>query len=178
MSTTELNPTNSIYELMDLIPADKQSTALSIILPHLNYKSRQICIRIHNKLQSVNLDEEHTFKVICDLVSAHTGVLDIANTHTRKKKEVLSRYMVMFFMREEFVNEGLMSLQYLGRLFKTCIAHSIVIYATSQIQNLYATDKDIRDIMNDIAQSLADLGYTRPITKLKNIKTYAKRQSI
>ena len=178
MSTTELSPRNSIYELMELIPQEKQSTALSIILPHLNYKTRQVCIRINNKLQSINLDEEHTFNIICDLVSAHTGVLNISSTYSRKKKEVLSRYLVMFFMKEEFVNEGLMTLQYLGKLFKTSVAHSIVIYGSLQVQDLYATDRQVRDMMNDIAQSLADLGYTRPINKLKKIKTYDKRQSI
>lgn len=164
----------SLLEFIELIPEENRHQAMNILLPHLNLASRKICIRINKNDNNQLTDDVGIFNMICDCVSESTGVLDIAKTRTRKHEHKISRHMVMFCMVHELVNEGLMSLTSVGRLFKGSPAHSSVIYAVKSISNLYATDIDTFKAMNKIAQCLSAQGYTRTHMKLKTIKTYVK----
>lgn len=168
----------SLYQVLDLIPEHDRKQAMTLLLPHFNIISRKICVRMHQKMNAELNDDTAVFNMICDCVSQLTGVLDVANTRTRKHECKLSRHMVMFCMVHELVNEGMMSLTSVGKLFKGSPAHSSVIYAEKNIANLYATDLETFNMMNQIADCLSSKGYTRTQIKLQSIKTYVKRQSI
>lgn len=177
MSPNSLSIEQSIYRLIELTPEEHRHELFTILLPHFNVTARRISVRIYNKLSDQLQDDSAIFEIVCDCVSNNTGIIDIPNTRTRKHIVKLSRHMVQFCMVHELVNEGMMSLTALGKLFHGCPAHSSMIYAEKNIGNLYATDINVFNMMNSIAECLSAKGYTRTQLKLQSIKTYVKRQS-
>lgn len=170
MSTDSLNSEESFYALLNFIPVSEHNNAIELLMPHLNASSRKVASRIYSQLNVSLADSSVAFLQICECVSSHTGVLNIPTTIGRQRNKVLSRYIVMYCMVQQYVNERQLSLQAVGRLFSKQFHHCTIIHSIKQLENLYATDVNIRQMMDDIAECLAEYGLFQIKQNLKSIR--------
>lgn len=170
MHSDKLGAEDSIYAVLSLIPDHHKMEAIELLLPHFNPNAKKYGSRIFRRMNEHLQPSMDSFEYICECVSAQTGIVNIPTSGSRIKEKVISRYLVMYCMNQEYVKQGMMSLVSLGKMFERCLTHSTIIHGVSQIENMYATDAELRRMLNEIADCLCEYGLTCTKDQIKTIR--------
>lgn len=170
MHSNKLGAEDSLYAVLSLMEEKSQSQAIELLLPHLNDNARKHGSRIWRRMHQNTTPSTTSFEYICECVSAQTGISDIPKSKTRIRENVLSRYLVMYCMVQEYVKEGTLSLTSLGNMFERCLTHATIIHGVRQIENMYATDAEVRRMLNEISECLIHYGLHCTSEQIKKIK--------
>jgi chromosomal replication initiation ATPase DnaA len=170
MHSDKLGAEDAIYAVLSMLPDNHKMEAIELLLPHFNQNARKYGSRIFRRMNEHTKPSSESFDYICECVSAQTGIINIPKTNSRIKEKVISRYLVMYCMVQEYVKQGMMSLQSLGNMFERCLTHSTIIHGVSQIENMYATDVELRRMLNEIADCLCEYGLTCTKEQIQTIR--------
>jgi len=145
---------NTVETLLSLINPRDHKKALIAIHPMLMPEVRgEVNLRIA-QFDAEEQSIEATFDHICECVTMLTGVKDIRETTSRKRREVMARQMVIYCACAELVETKKLTLMQVGSYFANKYNHSLIIHCRTNIADLYITDKDIHDTIDKIADCL------------------------
>jgi chromosomal replication initiation ATPase DnaA len=161
---------NTIETLLSLInPRDHKRALMSLQSMLMPDARQQVELRIAQfAKQEQTIDS--TFEHISHCVSMFTGVDDIPNTISRKRREVMARQMVIYCVCAELVGTKKLTLMQVGKYFKNKYNHALIIHCRKSIADLYITDKLLRENMDNISDCLYQNGliYTKVCLKSTN----------
>jgi chromosomal replication initiation ATPase DnaA len=160
----------SIDLLLSMIAPKEQKKALITIYPVLNSEVQSdVALRIA-KYDEQEKSINEAFDHICECVTMVTGITDIRNTTSRRRSEVVARQMVIYCACAEFVDTKKLTLMQVGGYFAKCYNHALILHCRKSIRDLYATDKQLRDHMDTIAECLYQSGLIYSKVCLTSIK--------
>jgi chromosomal replication initiation ATPase DnaA len=145
---------NSIDSLLSLIDLRDHKKALIAMRPMLMPDARNGVDLLLAKFVNDEKNIESIFARICQCVSIYTGVMDIAQTTSRRRHEVLARQMVIYCLCAELVSTKRITLMQVGAFFANKYNHALIIHCRKNIRDLYVTDKDLRNTMDEISHCL------------------------
>jgi hypothetical protein len=148
-----MNAKIDLNEAMKFVPLRSQKAVLSILGPHFSPEMLAASVEYLERFEARPLQPNDVAEIIFKIVSDLTGVENIRDTTTRKRKLVFARQMAMIAVYTEVAT---MSYEYIGSLFNPKRDHATVMHACKCIEAQYASDKATRDLLNSLTELLAE----------------------
>ena len=136
-----------------LIPHRYQKRVISLLMPHFSPEMMAEAATYLETLEEAPLAPEEITEHVFKIVSELTGVENIAQSTSRKHKEVLSRQMVMLALYLELPGA---TFENIGKLFEHKFDHASVIHAKKSMETRYSCDSHTRNKLNELAKCLSD----------------------
>jgi hypothetical protein len=129
-------------------------------------------------MKAIDREPQELFDIACECVNRVTGTTDVHVIRSRRAREVMSRYYVIFVMSEEMHSVGLISYATLGKLFDGEVHHASIIHAKKMIFQYLETDQVVRKELSNIANLLIGHGHWRTAARIKSIEPIWKTPSV
>lgn len=128
-------------------------------------------------MKAIEREPDELFDIVCECVNHVTGMTDVHVIRSRRAREVMSRYYVIFAMCEEMHSVGLISYATLGKLFDGEMHHASIIHAKKVVCQYLQSDQVVRKELSNIANLLVGHGHWRTAAKVKSIEPLWKTPS-
>ena len=148
-----MNENETLKTASALIPHRYQKKVITLLMPHFTPEMVAEAVTYIEGLEEAPMASDEIIEFVFKLVSELTGVDNIAQSKSRKHKEVLSRQLVMLALYYEVTGA---SFDMIGKLFAHKFDHATVIHAKKSMVARYSCDLQTRNKLNDLAQYLSE----------------------
>jgi len=148
-----MNAKSDLNEAMKFVPLRSQRAVLAILGPHFSPEMLAASVEHIERFETHPLQPNDIAEIIFKIVSDLTGVENIRETTTRKRKLVFARQLAMIAIYTEV---STMSYEFIGGLFNPKRDHATVMHACKCIEAQYSSDKATRELLNSLTELLAE----------------------
>lgn len=167
-----MNATEDFKNAMGLIPLRYQKAVITLLAPHFSPEMLAVSVDYLNREEPSPLNPNEVIELVFKIVSDVTGVTDFrsSKSRTRKSEFVFARQLAMFAIYSALPQYGYGQV---GKLFTPQFDHATIIYASKSMEARYAADKSSREVINAVADIMAEHSLYAFQNRLKIIQLIA-----